>query len=339
MTVIAQRYTQQSVGKRVAGTKVRYSWDFLVDRKPCQIVMMASYWSSKRILTFDGRLMFQGLKAFRRAFTYTFGAKGHLFRVEEANKSVEMFIDETPFTLLSSQASDLHEEAEDLADASWTPPLIEKRRGRLEQILHLMLQPDFLEIDSPGKKRGKQTKPKVPHSFDELETCTDALKFASSSTRQRFINASTFNRGRSPVQAEAKPESNLTNWKNAKRQRHSSVPSQSLDLLGFDTELTTIRHERKASPSPRQPFRADNEVEDIPTPLQKSLYSSQKPLQTVSRQEPQHTPRQPPTQRKSMASLDMFNTSPDIFAMPAYSPKAAAPRTKLDFEATFNTVY
>mmetsp|Transcript_7991 Transcript_7991/g.15699 ORF Transcript_7991/g.15699 Transcript_7991/m.15699 type:complete len:350 (-) Transcript_7991:8161-9210(-) len=349
MTVVALRYSEESVGKRVAGTKVRYSWDFSIDRIHCQVVMLASYWSSKRVLTFDGRLMFQGLKPFRRAFTYTFGAKGHLFRIEEDNKSVEIFVDDTPFKLMALQASSIlrdDDEAEQQEEAPWTPPLLEQRRSRLDQILHLMLQPDFLEIDDmPSRK--KKLKPKVAKDFNEIEIYTDSLKFASSSTRQRFINASTFNRGRSPVRNEyvhreiedtPRQEPSRSNWKAARRVRHSSVPSQNVDLLGFDTELTTIRHhDRKPSPSPEaKNFMSHTMVEEVkvvPTPLQKSLLYKE---HSEGYKNFRIAPRL--ARRSSVSSLDMFNTSPDIFAMPAYSPKAT-PRTKIDFEATFNTVY
>lgn len=334
MPVIALRYSEESVGKRVAGTKVKYTWDFSINSRHCQVVMYASYWSSKRVLTFDGRLMFQGLKPFRRMFTYTFGAKGHLFRVEEDAKTIEIFVDDTPFKLMALQASSTHDVENEELEAPWTPPLVMERRGRLEQILHLMLQPDFLEIDAPVKRNKKQTRQKLEDDYDGLDAYTDNQKFASSSSRQRVVNASTFNRGRSPVQNKIEKRDPNSDWKAARRLRHSSVPSQSIDLLGFDTELTTIRSGRKASPIGTPSFQMTyDEPEVVQTPLQKSL---QRKDLAEGYKSFHIAPRL--ARRSSMTSLDMFNTTPDIFAMPAHSPKATQ-RTKIDFEATFNTVY
>jgi hypothetical protein len=201
-----------------------------------------------------------------------------------------------------------------------------------------MLQPDFLEIDAPMPKSKRPPKKKVAENFDELEVYTDRLKFASTETRQRFVNASTFNRGRSPVHNQPELKADQT-WKAARRHRHSSVPSQSVDLLGFDTELTTIRHDRAASPVPLP--RAEDEVKVVPTPLQKSLFTKDlsdgyKNFSIVSR----HARRSsmPSAESFNTTPNDLFNTTSDIFAKPALSPKATT-RSKLDFEATFNTIY
>jgi hypothetical protein len=299
--------------------------------------MVASYWSSKRVLNFDGKLMFQGLKPFRRIFTYTFGALGHTFRVEESSKVIELYVDESPFRAMTMKAAlPQFLEPEVNREPEWTPPLIKERRSRLDQILSLMLQPDFLEIDAPMPKSKRPPQKKVAENFSELEVYTDRLQFASTETRQRFVNASTFNRGRSPVHKQPELKADQT-WKAARRHRNSSVPSQSVDLLGFDTELTTIRHARAASPVPR----AEHEVKALPTPLQRSLLTKEfsdgyKHFSIV----PRHARRSsmPSTDSFNTTPNDLFNTTSDIFAKPAFSPKATT-RTKLDFEATFSTIY
>jgi hypothetical protein len=153
------KFSEQAVGRALARSKRNFTWEVGIEGVYHKIVLLCSYLTSRRQVNFDGVVMFNGIKEFRKDFIFSFGAARCDFRIEDRKEFIDLFIDDQSFSeaLLSrpyepnipdfSQPSAPPKQLSE--DDDWCPPLASNRRqAKTSLIVTRMMRDSFLDFDS-----------------------------------------------------------------------------------------------------------------------------------------------------------------------------------------------
>jgi hypothetical protein len=164
------KFAEEAVGRALARSKRQFAWEVGIEGVYHKVVLLCSYLTSRRQVTFDGVVMFNGIKEFRKDFVFYFGAARCDFRIEDRKEFIDLFIDDQSFSaaLLSrpyepnipdfSQPSAAPIQLSE--DDDWCPPLLSNRRqAKTSLIVTQMMRDSFLDIDLDIPEPQKSKRP------------------------------------------------------------------------------------------------------------------------------------------------------------------------------------
>mmetsp|Transcript_23462 Transcript_23462/g.41597 ORF Transcript_23462/g.41597 Transcript_23462/m.41597 type:complete len:205 (-) Transcript_23462:29-643(-) len=152
------RFTEEAVGRALARTKRRFTWEIGIEGLYHKVMLFCSYLTSRRQVTFDGVVMFNGIKEFRKDFIFYFGAARCEFRIEDRKDFLDLFIDDQSFSaamLARPYIPDIPDFSASFAgprktdeEDDWSPPKADgQKKGRSSVIVTQMMRDSFLDIE------------------------------------------------------------------------------------------------------------------------------------------------------------------------------------------------
>lgn len=183
------KFTEEAVGRAFARSKRRFTWEIGIEGLFHRIVLFSSYMTSRRQVTFDGVVMFNGVKEFRKDFIFYFGAARCEFRIEDRKDFLDLFIDDQSFSaaMLSRPfVPDIPDFSQSFAGPrsptdtdDWAPPLAGgRRKNQTSLIVTQMMRDSFLDIDDLPEE-----KPRRPNKQPVFLQMTETKGKDSYSTR------------------------------------------------------------------------------------------------------------------------------------------------------------